>query len=151
MWVRVSPCCVRGLWGHGTGRVMGCARRCAERHSSRVCRGASGDKVNTLRLVCRRRFGFTAPESLPTRQRIRAFSDEVDTGSSKKMRPYKRLEHRSDSIGSKSAQDQVLALAGLNPPPLNLRCGCARFRHQVNRRAGRLAANTVPKLSALTV
>ena len=33
----------------------------------------------------------------------RAFSDEVDTGSSKKMRPNKKLERRSDSIGSKSA------------------------------------------------
>ena len=36
---------------------------------------------------------------------IRAFSDEVDTGSSQKMRPNKKLERRSDSIGSKSAPD----------------------------------------------
>ena len=33
----------------------------------------------------------------------RAFSNEVDTGSLKKMRPNKKLERRSDSIGSKSA------------------------------------------------
>ena len=40
-------------------------------------------------------------------------SDEVDTGSSQKMRPNKRLERRSDSIGS------VCALAGCS----SLRCG----------------------------
>jgi len=33
----------------------------------------------------------------------RAFSDEVDTGSSQKMRSNKKLERRFDSIGSKSA------------------------------------------------
>ena len=32
-----------------------------------------------------------------------AFSDEVDAGSSKKMRPNKMLERRSDSIGSEYA------------------------------------------------
>ena len=37
--------------------------------------------------------------------RPRAFSDEVDTGSSKKMRPNKKLERRSDSIGSECALD----------------------------------------------
>jgi len=35
----------------------------------------------------------------------RAFSDEVDTGSSKKMRHDKDLERRSDSIGSECALD----------------------------------------------
>ena len=34
---------------------------------------------------------------------FRAFSDEVDTGSSKKMRPNKKLERRSNFIGSKCA------------------------------------------------
>ncbi len=35
--------------------------------------------------------------------RARAFSGEVDTGSSKNMRPNKKLERRSDSIGSECA------------------------------------------------
>ena len=36
-------------------------------------------------------------------QTIRAFSDEVDAGSSQKMRPNKKLERQSDFIGSECA------------------------------------------------
>ncbi len=38
-----------------------------------------------------------------TQAYARAFSDEVDAGSSTKMRPINKLERISDSIGSKSA------------------------------------------------
>ena len=48
-------------------------------------------------------FGSTPKQRRKFPPPSRAFSDEVDAGSSTKMRPINKLERISDSIGSKSA------------------------------------------------
>ena len=67
--------------------------------------------------------------SILVRQATRVFSDEVDAGSSKKMPPNKKLERRSNSIGSKSALDgqqrcnfQPPDLRGIAAPASHIVC-----------------------------